>query len=231
MKLVKRFDRVIEVPLMGAAVSARDREMIRPEMKNRIERVLLTRKLIKRRVRELARELAEFYREQPRLELLFILEGASTFAYDLAREIYNQGGPEIRSHSIKARTYGADLKKDGEISRPVKIIFAPTGLEGKKVLVVEDIIDQGFTLHAIKEWLLHEARAGDVKMCALLDKQLEHPSPAVKRLRAVLKMDYVGFRIPDRWVAGYGIDAGEDFRFLPFIVIVKEQYYLKGDRT
>jgi hypoxanthine phosphoribosyltransferase len=228
MKLIKKFDRIIEVPVKGVHASAGDNEKIRPEMKNRIARPLITRRLIKCRVRELAREIAAFYRDQPRIEMLFILEGASTFAYDLAREVYNMGGPEIRSHSIKARTYGADLKKEGEISRPVKIVFAPSGLEGKKVLVVEDIIDQGFTLYAIKDWLLHEARAGDVKMCALLDKRLEHPSPAVKRLRSLLKMDYVGFTIPDRWVAGYGIDAGDDFRFLPFIVIVKEQYYLKG---
>jgi len=228
MKVVKNFERVITVPPEGAALSPRDRETIRPEMKNRIERVLITRKLIRKRVKALAREISAFYRGEGRLEMLFILEGASIFAAELAQEIYSAAGPEVRSQSLKARAYGPGLKDEGEISRPVKILYAPSGLEGKRLLLVEDIVDQGFTLHTVSNWLESEAGAEEVRICALLDKQLRNPSPAVKKMRERLTLDWVGFQIPDRWVAGYGIDAGEDFRFLPFVVIIREDYYRQG---
>ena len=225
MKVVKKFNQVIHVPLQGAGVSLRDRENIRPQMKNRIERTLITRKLIHKRVKALAYEIAGYYKKQPRIEMLFILEGASIFAHDLAREIYNCGGPEIRPQSIKASTYGSGIKEDGETGRSVKILYIPSQLEGKSLLLVEDIVDQGFTLHAVKNWLFTETRALEVRICALLEKNLSAPNPQVKKLRESLKLDWVGFTIPDRWVAGYGVDAGDDFRFLPFVAIVREEYY------
>ena len=228
MKVVKNFEQVIIVPPEGAAVSPRDRETIRPEMKNRIERVLITRKLIHKRIQALAREISAFYRGEKRLEILFIMEGASIFAAELAQEIYRAAGPEVRSQSLKARTYGQGVKDEGELFRPVKILYAPSGLKGKRLLLVEDIVDQGFTLHAVRHWLETEAGAEEVRICTLLDKKLRHPSPAVKKLRESLTLDWVGFQIPDRWVAGYGIDAGEDFRFLPFVVIIREGYYKQG---
>lgn len=225
MKVIKKFNRVIQVPVSGAGVSAADRENIRPRMKNRIERSLITRKLIHKRVKALAREIASYYKNQPRVEMLFVLEGASIFAHDLAREIYNCGGPEVRPQSIKASTYGSGIKADGETERQVKILYLPGQLAGKRLLLVEDIVDQGFTLHAVKNWLLTEARALEVKICALLDKKLDAPTAQVQKLRESLKLDWVGFTIPDCWVAGYGVDAGDDFRFLPFVAIVREAYY------
>jgi len=162
--------------------------------------------------------------------MVFILEGARVFASDLEKEIYNARGPEIRTQSIKAQTYGVEIKREGEQERKVKIIYAPSGLKGKEVLLVEDIVDQGFTLKAIQEWILKEAGAKDLKTCVLVAKRLENPTEQVRNLRENLKLDWVGFTIPDRWIAGYGIDAGEDFRFLPFIVAVKEDYYLKSEK-
>jgi len=228
VKVIKKFDRMIKVPIQGAGISPRDKEQIRPQMKNRIERVLITRKLIQKRIKALGREIAKNYKGESRLEMLFILEGASVFASDLAQEIYNAGGPETRTQSIKARTYGSGIKDENEVSRPVRLFYVPKGLKGKRLLIAEDIVDQGFTLQSVKNWLLKEAAAKEVKICALIEKELSNPSPKVKKLRESLKLDWVGFTIPDRWIAGYGIDAGEDFRFLPFVVVVREGYYKQG---
>lgn len=227
MKIIKQTKRVIRVPIEGVCASRRDQERVPATMQNRIERVLITRQLIQARVQALARQIARYYQNRKSLKLVYILEGAATFAMDLAREIYNAGGPELRIQSIKARTYGDEIKQEGEIFRPVKIIFAPTGMAGEEILIAEDIVDQGFTLSAVKDWLLDEAEVKDVKICALLEKRLEHPSPRVKEIRKRLKLNWIGFSIPDRWVAGYGVDAGEDFRALPYLVIVREEYYLK----
>ena len=230
MKVITDYKRVIEVSLEGAGISESDRELIRPEMKDRIDRVLITGALIQKRVQALAKQIAEFYQGRKKIDLVFILEGARVFASDLEREIYNVGGPEIRTQSIKAQTYGAEIKQEGEQERKVKIIYAPRKLEGKEVLLVEDIVDQGFTLKAIQDWLIKEAGVRDLKTCVLVAKRLENPTEQVRALRENLKLDWVGFTIPDRWIAGYGIDAGEDFRFLPFIVVVKEDYYLKSSQ-
>lgn len=226
--MIRRFNQIIEVPLEGVSQSERDLEKLAPELKNRIEKVLITRLLLRKRVQALARKIAENYKNENRIEMVFILEGARVFAGDLERKIYECGGPEIRTQSIKAQTYGKEIKGAGEIKREVKIFYAPKDLEGKRVLLVEDIVDQGFTLYSVQNWLLKKAKAKEVKVCALLEKRLKNPSDKVKKLRANLKLDWVGFSIPDRWVAGYGIDAGEDFRFLPFVVVVREEYYQRS---
>lgn len=227
MKIVSDFKAPIDVPAEGACAGEGDCDLVRPEMSDRVESVLITRRLVERRVRALAAEISAFYRGERRLELVFILEGARTFATDLEKAVYDAGGPEVRSQSIKARTYGAEIKREGETGREVRIYHEPTGLEGKRVLLVEDIVDQGFTLHAVRDWLLEDAGAAEVRVCVLLEKKLMNPTPEVRRLRQSLKPDWVGFRVPDRWVAGYGVDAGEDFRNLPFVVVVREERYLK----
>lgn len=228
MKICKQTDRIIWVPMQGVSAGKYDREQIPPFLQSRIERVLITRRLIHLRVQALAHQIAKHYAKKESLKLVYILEGAATFAMDLARAIYDAGGPELRILSLKARTYGTDIKKAGEHSRTVKIIFTPSGLTGEQILIAEDIVDQGFTLWAVKEWLLGEAGVKDVKICALLKKRLTHPTSEVKKLRNKLKLDWVGFSIPDRWVAGYGVDASEEFRELPYLVMVREEYYLKG---
>ncbi len=227
MKTVSDHSKTIDITPEGASAGEGAVDAVRPGMGERIERVLISRRLVERRISGLAAEICERYRGEGRLDLVYILEGARTFATALEQAIYDAGGPEVRSQAIKARTYGAEIKREGETSRPVRIFLEPDGLEGRRVLLVEDIIDQGFTLHAVRDWLLEKAGAADVAISVLLEKVLEHPTPEVSRLRERLKLDHVGFRIPDRWVAGYGVDAGEDFRSLPFIAVVREDYYLK----
>lgn len=227
MKTIADFSQIIEVPSEGACAGEGDCEFLPEAMNDRVEKVLITRALIKHRVNALADEIARYYRDRGEkiLNLVFILEGARTFATDLEKAIFDVRGPEIQSYSLKAQTYGSGIKDEGETSRAAKIIHAPAGLEGKRVLLVEDIIDQGFTLYAVRRWLLEKALVSEVKTCALVEKNLRNPSENVRQLRQQLALDWTGFRIPDRWVAGYGIDAGQDFRFLPFIVVVREDYY------
>ncbi len=94
------------------------------------------------------------------------------------------------------------------------------------MLLIEDIVDQGFTLFEVREKLLEEQNPKSLKICVLLNKILKNPTKEVREIKNKLFLDYLGFEIPDRWIAGYGIDAGEDFRHLPFIISVKEKYYL-----
>ncbi|NMB66391.1 MAG: hypoxanthine phosphoribosyltransferase, partial [Spirochaetes bacterium] len=91
---------------------------------------------------------------------------------------------------------------------------------------VEDIADQGFTLSWLKNYLLHERNAKSLKICSLLYKRLDNPSQEVQNIRRQLDIDYIGFTVPDVWVAGYGIDAAYEYRHLPFIVRVNEEYFV-----
>lgn len=198
-------------------------------MKDRIEGILLSEKRIKQRVRILAEKICRNYKGIKELNIVIILKGAFVFAADLGREIHKSGGPEIKYHFIKASTYGKEIKDSGEIKRKVKIELEPKDIKGKNVLLLEDIVDQGFTLFEIQKYLLNQ-KVSSLKTCVLLNKILMKPTEEVKKLRKKLVLDYVGFEIPDRWIAGYGIDAGEDFRHLPCVVIVKEKYYLNSSK-
>jgi hypoxanthine phosphoribosyltransferase len=95
------------------------------------------------------------------------------------------------------------------------------------VLLVDDIADTVQTATAVREDVLRTFSIpdGSVNLCFLLEKLLDNPAEDIKRLKQALRPEYVGFRIPDVWVAGYGIDAGEDFRSLPVVIRVDESYY------
>ena len=116
------------------------------------------------------------------------------------------------------------MKQSGETERQVAITGLPADIQGDHIVLVEDILDQGFTLSAIRQRLLAEG-AASVRVCVFLDKQLESPTPAVRKVRAELIPDYVGFAVPDRWVVGYGLDVDEEFRDLPYVAIAREEYF------
>lgn len=100
-------------------------------------------------------------------------------------------------------------------------------IRGKDILLIEDIVDQGFTLSKIQNHLSTQ-RLNSLKTCVLLTKRLYNPTPEVKEFRKSLTLDYVGFSVPDRWVAGYGIDSGHNFRQIPDIIVVKKEKYSSG---
>jgi hypoxanthine phosphoribosyltransferase len=226
------YENVVKVPEEGISGTKNDiavRSEISSDKKNRIDRILIPEVHLIKRIKALAREICKDYKNQEELIFVVILKGAFVFASDLGREIYKIcgfQGPEIRYGFIKAVTYGKEIKHTEETTRKVKIELKPQDLEGKDVLLIEDIVDQGFTLFKIKQKLLEEESPKSLKICALLNKKLKNPTIEVSEIKNKLILDYLGFEIPDRWIAGYGIDAGEDFRHLPFIISVKENYYI-----
>jgi len=224
MKDTINYDQVITVPECGISQPPAE-----PPSHLSIDTVLIPEPCLRGRVSALARDISRDYAHTEELCIVVVLKGAFVFAADLGREIYKSHGPSVRYDFIKAITYGTEIKDTGDSTRTVRIKLRPRGLEGQHVLLVDDIVDQAFTLSKAQR-LLEIENVKSLRTCALLCKSLKDPAPAVRRRKHALPLHYVGFNVPDRWVAGYGIDAGEDFRHLPYIVSVKEEHYRKGTR-
>jgi len=165
-------------------------------------KVLLSRDAIRDRVVEMGREISRDYAgKEP--HLVGVLKGACTFMTDLARAI----DIPITMDFIAVSSYGAATKTSGEV-KLVKDL--DQGLEGRDLIVIEDIVDTGLTLN----YLLNVLRARgprSLKVAALLSK----PSRRLVEVQA----DYVGFTIEDHFVVGYGLDYNEKYRNLPEIVV------------
>jgi hypoxanthine phosphoribosyltransferase len=165
-------------------------------------RTLFSAEAIAERVGSLAREIAA---ASPRdLVIVAILKGSFIFAADLIRALHREGlRPEI--DFIFLASYGAGTVSGGEVRvlRDVEI-----DLSGREVVIIDDILDSGRTLHFAKT-LLAERDAKAVKTCVLIDKQ-------VPRAAAIVP-DFVGFRCPPVFVVGYGMDLAHCYRELPFI--------------
>ena len=217
-----RFDQTIPVPEGGLATEHED--LVPAGMADRIDCILIPEWVLQDRIAGLAQQIHNRCADCKELVLLVVLKGAFVFAADLGRAISRLGGLEFRYEFIRTSAYGNTIKQENEEAREVSVARLPADLAGKDVLLVEDLIDQGFTLTALKQ-RIHDAGVRSVHTCVLLSKRLEQPTPAVARNRSALKLDFIGFDVPDRWVAGYGTDAGEDFRMLPYIVTVREQFY------
>jgi hypoxanthine phosphoribosyltransferase len=195
-----------------------------PEDDPRLERILIDEDRIQVRLHEMARDIIADAGHAGRLRLIGVLKGGWIFLADLARAIRRENGPHVLYEFIRASAYGSGIKATGETERHVTITGLPEDIHGDHVVLVEDILDQGFTLSAIRTQLLAMG-AASVKVCVFLDKQLESPEPAVQAIRAQLVPHYVGFPVPDRWVVGYGLDIDEGFRDLPYLAIAREEYF------
>ena len=162
---------------------------------------MISAKAIAARVEALAREITEAYRGTDRLIVVGLLRGSFVFIADLVREI----DLPVEVDFLEASSYGNGT----ESSREVRILKDLRGeIAGRDVLVVEDIVDTGFTLsHVLRLLASREPRR--LKTCALLDK----PS----RREVEIKADFTGFEIPDEFVVGYGIDFAQRNRNLPYI--------------
>jgi len=191
----------------------------------RIKGVLIPRECLSRRIACLADEIARDYPADRVLHIMVVLTGSIFFAADLSRELYERAGINARFHLIKTSVYDDTIKKSGERYRAVKLDLEPKDIEGRDVLVVEDITDQGFTLTWLRNYFISERKVASVRICSLLDKELRRPSEEVRRIRERLLVDYTGFKIPDVWVAGYGVDAAQELRNLPCIVSIDESVY------
>jgi hypoxanthine phosphoribosyltransferase len=160
-------------------------------------KVLLSGKSIQRRVRQMARAIARDFRGKP-VHLVGVLNGASIFLADLVRQI----PLEVSLDFIAVSSYGLSDRSSGEVRLTKDLNVS---IEGRNVILVEDILDTGFTINYLRRLLL-QRRPGILRIAVLLDK------PA-RRVRPV-KVHYVGFRIPDRFVVGYGLDYAGRYRNL-----------------
>jgi hypoxanthine phosphoribosyltransferase len=165
--------------------------------------ILISREQIALKVAELgARITADFAGES--VLLIGVLKGATIFLADLARRI----NLDVSFDFIAVSSYGSAKQQSGEV-RLVKDV--DHSVEGKNIILVEDILDTGLTLTYIKNLLqTHQPRA--IKIAALLDK--------VSRRTEAIQGDYVGFQIPDQFVVGYGLDFAEHYRNLPDICVL-----------
>ena len=177
-------------------------------MKNDIERVLFSEAELKTRVAELGAQItADYQGKQP--VIISVLRGSYIFMADLTRSIDLPCTIDIMAVS----SYGSGTTSSGQV-RIVKDLSE--NIEGRDVLVVEDILDSGNTLSYLLK-LLQARHVASVKLCTLLDK----PSRRTRDIKA----DYVGYSVPDLFVVGYGLDYAEKYRNLPYIGILKPEVY------
>ena len=166
--------------------------------------VLFSQETIQARIKELGAEITRDYAGRNPL-LIGVLKGACFFLSDLLRTIDTRLSIEFMAIS----SYGSSTRTSGEV-RIMKDLDVP--IEGRHILVVEDIVDTGLTLSYLLA-NLHARGATSVKLAALLDKH--------ERRQREVKIDYLGFQIPDEFVVGYGLDFAERYRNLPFIAVLK----------
>ena len=173
-----------------------------------IAEVLIDEQTIAAKVRELGTAIADDYRGKD-VVLVSILKGALPFLADLMRQM----PIPLALDFLEVSSYGAATESSGNV-RILKDLAKP--IEGRDVVVVEDILDTGQTLAYVIEHL-HSKQPRSVRLCTLLDKPARRIVP--------IQIDYRGFLIPDKFVVGYGLDYAERYRNLPFIGVLKPEVY------
>jgi hypoxanthine phosphoribosyltransferase len=172
-----------------------------PRLKGRaVKRIAFDEETIARRVQELGREISAAYPDGDLL-VLGLLKGSFIFLSDLVRQIERP----LHVDFLVASSYGDATVSSGN----VKLVYDPnTSLEGKHILLVEDIVDSGRTLQKLMD-LLRERKPKSLEICALLHKhiatELHHPTK------------FIGFDAPHEFLVGYGLDHAEDFRHVPYV--------------
>ena len=173
-----------------------------------ISRILFTEDEIKSRVAELGRQISEDFKGED-IVVIGLLKGCFMFIADLMRAI----DTNVAVDFMVVSSYGSGVVSSGEIK--VRKDYT-IDLEGKNVLVIDDILDTGRTLAFVKDYLIVKSPKC-IKLCTLLDKP--------ERKLSKVTVDYVGFSVPDEFVVGYGLDYDEKYRNLPFIGVLKPEIY------
>ena len=166
-------------------------------------KVLYEESEIQKRIKDLAEEIDDFYKGEEVI-VISVLKGAVFFTVDLVKKMKTPiilDMIQVSSYQGTESTGNVIMKKDLSVD-----------IEGKKVLVVEDIIDTGYTLKYLKEYL-ESLNPKEVKIAVLLDK--------AERRKANIQVDYTGFVIPNKFVVGYGFDIDDKYRNLPYIGYVE----------
>lgn len=177
-------------------------------MHEHIAEVLISEKMIQAKVAELGRQISRDYQGK-NLLLLGTLKGAVPFIADLARAIEIP----LEIDYMAVASYGNSTQSSG-IVRIVKDLEGP--IDQKHVLIIEDIIDSGLTLHYLVD-LLRRRNPLSLRICSLLNKEREREKS--------VELDYTGFTIPDRFVVGYGLDYAQRYRNLSYVGILKPEVY------
>jgi len=166
-------------------------------------RRLISSSKIQQKIREMGQRIRADFPDEPLL-LVGVLKGAVLFLADLARQIPG----EVTFDFIAVSSYGKDTKTSGQVKLNKDL---DSSIEGKVVVVVEDILDTGLTLQYLLR-VLQQRKPKSLKVAVLLDKK--------ERRVADVRADYVGFVIPDEFVVGYGLDYAERYRNLPDVKIL-----------
>ena len=173
-----------------------------------ILKVLYTEEELRAKVAELGQAITQDYQGKD-LVLVSVLRGSYIFMADLTRNIDLPCTLDFMSVS----SYGAGTVSSGQV-KITRDLSEP--IEGKHLIIVEDILDSGNTLYYLRD-VLNARKPASIAICTLLDKP--------ERRKKDIKADYVGFTIPDAFVVGYGLDYAEHYRNLPYIGIVKPEVY------
>ena len=167
--------------------------------------IIFPRTAIQKRVQELADQISGDY-EGRELIVIGILKGAFIFMADLIRAM----SITCKVDFVRVASYGAGSESSGKAVMTKDI---ETSINGRDILIVEDIVDTGLTLKYLVDWL-RERNPCSLRVCTFLDKR--------KRRKIPFEADYVGFTIDDGFLVGYGLDFSEKYRFLPEIYVIKQ---------
>ena len=179
-------------------------------MKDDIQSILYSPEVLAEKVRQIGQKISHDYAGKNPL-LVSVLKGSVVFMSDLMRAI----DIPCQIDFMMVSSYGAGVKTSGVV-KIMKDLDTP--LEGRDLIIVEDILDSGKTLHYLKG-MLSERHPNSIRIAALLDKP--------ERREAPITADYVGFVVPDQFIVGYGLDYAEKYRNLPYIGVLKPEIYEK----
>jgi hypoxanthine phosphoribosyltransferase len=175
-----------------------------------IDKVIITPEQIEQRVNEIGAQITEDYKNSENLLILGLLRGSVVFITDLMRKVHRPMTMDFMSVSSYAGSTSSGFVRIDSDHK--------TNIHGWDVILVDDIVDTGYTISTVKKLLL-DRKPNSLKVCALLDKKPRH--------KVHLHIDYLGFDIPDYFVVGYGLDIDEKGRNLPYIASVDLSKYHK----
>lgn len=174
-----------------------------------IDKILIDEESLQKRIKKLANQINEYYEDKSTVILIGILKGSVMFMAELAKNLK----VDVILEFMDVSSYGDSTESSGNI----KIIKdLDTDIKGQEVLIVEDIIDTGHTLKYLKDSLVSRG-AKDVKIVTLLDKP--------ERRLVNIVPDWIGFKIPNEFVIGFGLDYAQLYRELPYIGVLKRGVY------
>lgn len=179
-------------------------------MKDILEKILFNKEQLDKRIEEIAKELTEkFKNNQTPPVFVCILKGACVFFVDLIKKV----GCNVAIDFMSVSSYGNGFESSGKVTIKKDV---DTNLQGRDVVIVEDIVDSGYTMNDLIE-IMKNKGAKSTTVVVLLDK--------VSRRKVQVQLDYVGFVIPDEFIVGYGLDYLDVYRNLPEVGVLKPEIY------